>query len=56
MAESALAESEQKIPSFRGVVVVMFCVSLRPRGFLKGSGEGEGGPRGLDRSGKWGKG
>lgn len=43
MAESALAESEQKIPPFRGVVVVMFCLSLRPRGFLKGSGEGEGG-------------
>lgn len=44
MAESALAESEQKIPPFRGVVVVvMFYLSLRPRGFPKGSGEGEGG-------------
>lgn len=42
MAESALAESEQKIPPFRGVVVVMFYLSLRPGGFPKGSGEGEG--------------
>lgn len=42
MAESALAESEQKIPPFRGRVVVMFYLSLRPGGFPKGSGEGEG--------------
>jgi hypothetical protein len=59
MAESALAESEQRFPPLLrgdggGGGNVLFY--LRPRGLLKGSGEaGGGGSRGLDRSGKWRK-
>lgn len=41
MAESVLAENEQRFPLLRGDGGdVLFC--LRPRGLLKASGEGEG--------------